>query len=76
VTRLNPAGSGGQTYVPGRFGQKFHFDGINQSVAAPGSASLDQWTQFTLEAWMKLHKTEDVAAVPRDNCACFPHTIG
>ena len=61
VTGLNPAGSSGQTYVPGRFGQAFHFDGINQSVAAPGSASLDQWTQFTLEAWMKLDKTEDVA---------------
>jgi hypothetical protein len=59
VTGLNPASSAGQTYVPGRFGQAFHFDGINQSVAAPGSASLDQWTQFTLEAWMKLDWTED-----------------
>ena len=61
VTGLNPASSSGQTYAPGRFGQAFHFDGINQSVVAPGSASLDQWTQFTLEAWMKLDKTEDVA---------------
>ena len=56
---LNPAGSAGQTYAPGRFGQAFHFDGINQSVTAPGSASLDQWTQFTLEAWMKLDQTAD-----------------
>jgi len=61
VTGLNPASSSGQTYVPGRFGQAFHFNGLNQSVAAPGSASLDQWTQFTLEAWMKLDQTEDVA---------------
>ncbi len=59
VTGLNPASSSGQTYAPGRFGQAFHFDGINQSVAAPGSASLDQWTQFTLEAWMKLDLTAD-----------------
>jgi len=61
VTGVNPASSSGQTYVPGRFGQAFHFNGLNQSVAAPGSASLDQWTQFTLEAWMKLDQTEDVA---------------
>ena len=60
VTGLNPASSSGQTYGTGRFGQAFHFDGINQSVAAPGSASLDQWTQFTLEAWMKLDQTADV----------------
>ena len=59
VTGLNPASSAGQTYGPGRFGQAFHFDGVSQSVAAPGSASLDQWTQFTLEAWMKLDRTED-----------------
>lgn len=59
VTGLNPANSGGQTYGPGRFGQAFHFNGVNQSVAAPGSTSLDQWTQFTLEAWMKLDLTED-----------------
>lgn len=60
VTGLNPASSSGQTYEPGRFGQAFHFDGVNQSVAAPGSTSLDQWTQFTLEAWMKLDQTADV----------------
>ena len=59
MTGLNPASSSGQTYVPGRFGQTFHFDGLSQSVAAPGSANLDQWTQFTLEAWMKLDRTED-----------------
>ena len=57
---LNPAGSSGQTYGPGRFGQAFHFDGVSQSVAGPASASLDQWTQFTLEAWAKLDKTADV----------------
>jgi hypothetical protein len=59
VTGLNPAASSGQTYAPGRFGQAFHFNGVNQSVTAPGSASLDQWPQFTLEAWMKLDQTAD-----------------
>ena len=59
VKGLNPASSSGQTYTPGRFGQAFHFNGVNQSVTAPGSASLDQWTQFTLEAWMKLDQTAD-----------------
>jgi hypothetical protein len=59
VTGLNPAASSGQTYAPGRFGQAFHFDGVSQSVTAPGSASLDQWPQFTLEAWMKLDQTAD-----------------
>ena len=59
VTGVNPAASSGQTYAPGRFGQAFHFNGVNQSVTAPGSASLDQWPQFTLEAWMKLDQTAD-----------------
>ena len=61
VTGVNPASSSCQTYGPGRFGQAFHFNGLNQSVAAPSSASLDKWTQFTLEAWMKLDQTEEVA---------------
>lgn len=64
ATGANPAVGGGQTYTPGRSGQAFQFDGISQSVAAPGSPSLDEWSQFTLEAWMKLDQTADVPNAP------------
>jgi hypothetical protein len=56
----NNAQGGGQTYGPGKSGQAFHFNGVNQSVVAPANASLDKWTEFTLAAWVKLDKTEDV----------------
>ena len=47
-------------YAPGRHGQAFHFDGVSQSVVIPdGPPDLDNWTQFTLEAWVNLDNTID-----------------
>ncbi len=55
-------GSSGATFGPGRFGQAFQLNGINQSVGIPdASGDLNDWTQFTLEAWVKLDKTADVS---------------
>ncbi len=55
-------GGGGATFGPGRFGQTFQFNGVNQSVAIPdATGDLNDWTQFTLEAWVKLDLTADVA---------------
>ena len=54
------SGSAAPTFVPGRFGQAFQFNGVNQSVSIPdGFADLDSWTQFTLEAWVSLDRIDD-----------------
>ena len=56
----NGTGSTAPTYAPGRFGQAFRFNGVDQSVAIPDSyGDLDSWTQFTLEAWFNLDTTSD-----------------
>lgn len=56
----NGTGSTTPTYAPGRFGQAFNFNGVDQSVMIPdGHADLDAWTQFTLEAWVNLDRTDD-----------------
>jgi len=53
-------GASAPTYAPGRYGQAFHFDGAGQSVSIPDvHADLDNWTQFTLEAWANLDNTVD-----------------
>ena len=54
------SGSASPTYAPGRFGQAFQFNGIDQSVSIPDSyPDLDSWTQFTLEAWINMDRTAD-----------------
>jgi hypothetical protein len=54
-------GSAAPTYAPGRFGQAFQFNGSDQSVSIPDiHADLDNWTQFSLEAWVNLDLTADV----------------
>jgi hypothetical protein len=54
------SGDAAPTYAPGRFGQAFQFNGNSQSVSIPDShADLDNWTQFTLEAWVWLDNTND-----------------
>lgn len=56
----NGTGSTAPTYGPGRFGQAFRFNGVDQSVQIPdGYAGLDGWTQFTLEAWVNFDTTRD-----------------
>jgi len=45
--------SGGATYTSGKAGQAFSFDGVNDSVNAPMSASLQLTTGATVEFWMK-----------------------
>jgi hypothetical protein len=42
----------GATTVPGKVGNAFSFDGINDSVLVPDSNNLDVKTQFTLNAWI------------------------
>ncbi|MCX8027655.1 MAG: SBBP repeat-containing protein, partial [Thermodesulfovibrionales bacterium] len=42
----------GATYATGKVGKAFSFNGINQYVQVPDSASLDVTTQFTLDAWI------------------------
>jgi len=55
------APDGGVTFAPGRFGQAFEFDGISGSAYCDGAPTLNGWTQFTLEAWIKLDNTNDSA---------------
>ncbi len=45
--------TGGAAYTTGKAGQAFSFDGINGSVNAPMSASLQLTTGLTIEFWMK-----------------------
>ena len=64
-------GSTAPTYAPGRFGQAFHFNGVDQSVSIPdGYADLDGWTQFTLEAWFNADNVAD-APTPGAGRAIF-----
>jgi hypothetical protein len=66
-------GSGSTTpsYGPGRFGQAFQFNGVDQSVSVPDSyADLDNWTQFTLEAWFNADIVAD-APTPGPGRAIF-----
>jgi Concanavalin A-like lectin/glucanases superfamily len=50
---------GNVTFASGRFGQAFQFDGVTNSAAGPAPA-LNDWAQFTLEAWINLDATNDV----------------
>ncbi len=43
----------GATFAPGEVGQAFSFDGVNDYVQIPKSASLDVGNQVTVEFWMK-----------------------
>jgi uncharacterized repeat protein (TIGR01451 family) len=45
--------TGGATYTTGKAGQAFSFDGLNDSVNAPMSPSLQLTTGATVEFWMK-----------------------
>ena len=48
----------GATYVDGRFSKALSFDGVDDYVSVPDSASLDIGTSdFTIEAWIKLGTT-------------------
>jgi len=49
----NGALSGGATTVSGKVGNAFTFDGVNDSINVPMSASLQLTTGMTLEFWMK-----------------------
>jgi hypothetical protein len=42
----------GVTFVRGRVGQAFVFDGIQSFVLVPNSASLDLTNDFTIDAWI------------------------
>ena len=52
---------GGVTFSSGRFGQAFQFDGVSASAYCPGDApAFNDWTQFTMEAWINLDATNDL----------------
>jgi hypothetical protein len=44
----------GATFAPGKVGQAFSFDGVDDYVAIPHSSSLDLNSAFTLGAWIKV----------------------
>ena len=43
---------GGATFAPGKVGQAFSFDGLDDYVVMPDSVNLDLTEQFTLDAWI------------------------
>src|ERR1019366_7191369 len=52
---------GNVTFPPGRFGQAFRFDGVSASAYQAGAApALNDWSQFSLEAWINLDDTNDI----------------
>ncbi len=56
---------GNVTYSTGRFGQAFQFDGVSASAYCPGDTpALNEWTQFTMEAWISLDATNDLPNTP------------
>jgi hypothetical protein len=48
----NGTAQGGVTFMTGKVGPAFSFDGVTASVVVPDSSSLDVTTQFTLDAWI------------------------
>ncbi len=44
--------SGGATYVAGKVGQAFSFDGVNAVVTAPNTANLQVTSAVTIDAWI------------------------
>ncbi|MSU58286.1 MAG: hypothetical protein EXS35_08915 [Pedosphaera sp.] len=52
VTGVNPGTLRNATYVPGRIGQAFFFDGLGDGVEIGTAPSL-QLQDFTIEAWIK-----------------------
>jgi len=56
---------GSVTFASGRFGQAFRFDGVSTSAYQPGAApALNDWSQFSLEAWVNLDATNDIPSGP------------
>jgi hypothetical protein len=51
--------SGGVTFAKGKVGQAFSFDGADGTVTVPDSSSLRLTTEFTIEAWINPHSTND-----------------
>jgi hypothetical protein len=50
----NPGTLYGATFAPGKVGQAFSFDGVNDRVEAPSSATLNITGPLTIDAWFKL----------------------
>jgi hypothetical protein len=43
---------GGMTFAPGKYGQAFNFDGVDDGVNVADSPSLQLTQSFTIEAWV------------------------
>lgn len=50
---VNNGVANGATYVPGRVVQAFSFDGSDDYINVPDSASLDITSELTIDAWVK-----------------------
>ena len=48
----------GATWVQGKFGKALSFDGVDDYVEVPDSASLDITDELTIEAWIKPESTQ------------------
>jgi len=48
----------GATWVDGKFGKALNFDGVDDYVEAPDSASLDIADSVTVETWLYIEKSE------------------
>ncbi len=53
----NGTPTNGTTFAPGKVGQAFNFDGMNDSVEVPG-AGITPTAALTIEAWINLAATE------------------
>ena len=65
---------GGSTFVAGKFGNAISFNGINGYISMPSVITSSGWT---INAWIKLNSTSDMARVYRFGVqsGCNPSTV-
>ncbi len=58
---------GGATYAPGKVGQAFKFDGIDDRVRIPNNPTLNALSSFTIEAWVLSNDSPQQAIASNDS---------